>query len=92
MANARKGGSRGWEIGIGGYMENIIQNDGPTNPVDDPDVLDVPNPTSPEEPPMPDPYPVTDPPVEPDPEPIRDPEPGPHVPEPIPGGPPEVTF
>jgi hypothetical protein len=70
-------------------MENIIQNNGPVDLNDKPDVLDVPNPNSPEEPPVPDPYPVVDPPVDPEQDPIRDPEPpAPHVPEPIPN----VTF
>lgn len=76
--------------------EYELQTISPKDPVTHPDVPDSPNPTEPEgvpdPPPVPDPFPVTDPPLTPDTEPIRDPEPGPHIPEPIPGGPPNVVF
>ena len=68
------------------YEYDEIESGGPGNPAKDPNP-DLPIPGT-----EPDPYPVTDPPPEPDTEPIRDPQPGPHVPEPIPGTPPDVIF
>jgi len=74
---------------------NLAPN-GPKDPVIRPEVPHDPTPTEPEgmpDPPeQPDPYPVTDPPLTPDSEPMPNQDPGPSMPEPIPGAPPDVIF